>query len=109
MTKPICLTNKVQEYFLPFNEGQEELVRSGQFVYENNDSDIVCGFISTVNEYGYNICLFDALDTQALPVYAHLCAGPQSIDWVMQKLELALLANPSMREQWVKALWPEKQ
>ena len=99
------IDDHVQEYYLPYlDEEQRELVRPGQFVHENNDSDMVVGFISMRSDHGYNICLFDARHIDALPAHARPRSGRQDMDWVAEQLEFALLENPGMRKHWIDAV-----
>lgn len=94
----------VQEYFLPHSDDTRENALPGQFVYENNDSDTVIGFVSMVSQFGFNICLFDAKKRTELPEEARPRSGAQDLDWVTRQLEYALQENPAMREHWITAV-----
>ena len=61
----------VQEYWMPHNsDGSLERARPAQFVRKDNSSDLVVGFLSEVDAYGFTICLFEAVEYDALPPLA---------------------------------------
>lgn len=96
---------QAQEYWLPFaDQEQAEKIRPAQFVHEGNDSDFVSGFISEVLDYGYLICLFDPIDTSALPITADVKHESLERDEMAARLEAALKLNPRMREHWIRAI-----
>lgn len=50
-----------QRYKLPASDENKELAQPGQFVFANNDSDTVIGFINSIDEY-LEIVLFEPTD-----------------------------------------------
>lgn len=97
----------MQLYWVPWLEyprGQADLPRPGQFVFKNNDSDTLSGFIAGVD---YNcerslFCLFEPDDLD-LPEAEVLSAAISDAE-VMERLHLALEANPALKPQWIEAV-----
>lgn len=72
-----------------------------QFVFENDDSNVVKGFIYEVNSIFITIVLFEPIPKiKGVTVLEHKITSEQ----YNQYLKQALLNNPIMREHWVAAL-----
>lgn len=98
-------SSRVQKYKLPHNDdGSRELARPGQFVHESNESEMVAGFITNVDEDGMTFCLFDARDFKTLPKNAIPIAGELTKEEMVNELAAALELNPDMKPYWVKAV-----
>lgn len=99
------MNGKVQKYTMPHNEDDSrELARPGQFVHESNESDMVSGFITAVDDYGMTFCLFDAIEYKDLPRNAVPVQGEMTKDEMAEELRVALELNPGMKLAWAKAI-----
>lgn len=97
----------MQLYWVPWLEyprGQSDFPRHGQFVFKNNDSDTLSGFIADV-DYSLErslLCLFEPDDLDVLE--AEVISPAISDAEVMERLRLALEVNPMIKSQWIEAL-----
>lgn len=97
----------MQLYWVPWSEfprGPDDLPRPGQFVFKDNDSDTLSGFIAEVDYKGERslLCLFapDDLDVPDAEVVNERISD----DEVMARLQSALDQNPTIKPQWIEAL-----
>lgn len=74
------------------------LAKPAQFVFENNDSNEIIGFIFSVSEDDYiTIALFEPKE---LPDAAIILEEEITEDELTTLLAMALADNPSMRKYW---------
>ena len=73
----------------------------GQFVFEDEDSDLVTGFIYSVNGNEIEIVLFEPADLSNIDMVSYI-EGEQN--WPAL-LDEALEANPDMRSYWEEMIF----
>lgn len=85
----------------------------GQFVYESDESNMICGFISKTEQRSIEICLFEPIAISAL-TEKFTCLGDAnftvvspSCDW-STLLTAALEKNPSVKQNWINLLSPSQ-
>ena len=94
---------KAQLYTLDYpNEEVANSVAPGQFVFLDDDSHEVMGFVADVSDTFMTICLFKPHDE--LPPGITIIEEELTDDEVIDMLEEAVLANPAVEEQWMEAL-----
>jgi hypothetical protein len=76
------------------------LAKPGQFVFEDNNSNELTGFICAADNKEVRICAFAPIE---LPENAFDVQEIIELDKVMELLDNALKHNPDMKEEW-KAL-----
>lgn len=75
---------------------EPELAAPGQFVFEDNDSDLVTGFIYSVNGEEIEIVLFEPADLSDIDMIKFT---EEEQNWPGLLLE-ALNKNPDMKRYW---------
>lgn len=92
---------KVQVYKLPSSVENMLIAKPAQFVFANNESNMVIGFIAGVDAQFLSICLFEPIDISelprdAMPIHSQVDAS--------EMLNLAFIQNPAMRQEWLDVL-----
>lgn len=77
------------------------LARPGQFVFEDDDSTELSGFVCAAENKEVRICTFAPID---LPENAFDVEESLELDKVMELLDNALKHNPDMKEEWKQLL-----
>jgi hypothetical protein len=98
---------KMQLYWVPWNcypRSENEHPRPGQFVFGDNDDETVRGFVSEVDDNLERslLCLFES--TMLEVPTAEIVQAEITMDEVMDRLKIALDANPSIKPQWQQAM-----
>ena len=94
----------VQRYRLRMSEDNFENARPGQFVFRNNASNQVSGFISAVDSdrYEMEICTFDPVPLTEYMI--RVVDEMLTMDQIKVLLQQALEKNPEMKSEWATAL-----
>lgn len=82
---------------------EPEMAEPGQFVFEDEDSDLVTGFIYSVNGNEIEIVLFEPADLSNIDMVSYV-QGEQN--WPAL-LDEALEANPDMAPYWEEIFFDE--
>lgn len=77
-----------------------EMAAPAQFVFEDNDSDLVTGFIYSVNGDEIEIVLFEPADLSDVDIVSFI-EGEQNWPSLLNE---ALETNPDMKPYWFDAL-----
>lgn len=83
-----------------YNVPRHRLVQPAQFIYHNDDSNEVIGFVKDVHTDVATFLLFEP--GRALPEVQILRRSGISMKECMHFLEVAVAANPVMRKEWLK-------
>lgn len=83
-----------------YNVPRHLLQQPAQFIYQDNNHNEVIGFIKDVHTDVATFLLFEP--RPAIPQVQILRRGGISIQECMHFLEVAVAANPIMREEWIK-------
>lgn len=91
-----------------YPRGEDDLPRSGQYVFEHDDSNWLAGFVAEVdyNKEKSLLCLFKPTDLN-LP-QAEVVRQSIPDKEVYDRLATALKANPAMKREWIEACYSEK-
>ena len=74
----------------------------GQFVFESNESQNICGFLTAnTTTKRIEVCLFEPIPDEKL-MFDHV-RMMSAIDWA-DELMKAFAANPAARDQWAALL-----
>lgn len=90
-----------QLYRLPLTEDNKENASAGSFVCKNDNSDIVCGFVSEIDldSNELEICLFES---QELPFKARVLREQMHWDDIVELLNKITDTNPMIKSEWTK-------
>lgn len=94
---------KIQQYTIRANGRDFSMARVGQFVFQNDSSDIAIGFISETDSDSYiGVTLFDPIDKKELP--PDMEDMVQDVDWSEVFHGIADTMEESVRAGWEQAI-----
>lgn len=83
-----------------YNVPRHLMMQPAQFIYHNDDSNEVIGFVKDVYDEVATFLLFEP--RRALPEVTILRRSGISIKECMYFLKVAVASNPIMRDEWIK-------
>lgn len=89
-----------QLYAVIASEENAKFARPAQFVFAENHTNEVSGFIVDVNEYRMTLCLFEPVPVKE---YMVDILAEDGVDWP-KLLADAIAKNPEMKWEWAEAL-----